>query len=791
MSLICFDEVFEKEIREAVRARRERYRNQRQAPDKAREGKRSAKWRVGEPPPYDPEPQTEPALELEGADVDGHPIKCPTEGTELIGLALSGGGIRSAAFCLGALQALDEEKVLGRVDYLSTVSGGGYIGTSMTAAMSASGKADFPFPSKLEPEENPSIRHVRDHSNYLFPRGLSDLLGNMGIYLRGLMANAILLLPWLTLAALITIALVPSPIAAVPRHWKSVYSPQHHPHWTVPALFELNQFALTASVAVLFAGLLVAWGLHRSVLGPGKADVDSLGMRLARWGLIVLCIVAWCELQPIILGGMLDIGRPKTQGIIGPFLTGLLSAAPKILAAFGALVGIFSTVFADVLKRDRVVSSTRRGRVVPLLAAAAVYIAAAAVPLLLWIAYFYLSIWGICTPELHGCPAGTTPAWLSDFADAIPAAGIFHSIKQNTPDWLGTLYATRIDQLYALVFIFFVVLQFLLLPNSNSLHRLYRDRLSKAFLFRPGEFVEHERDSLRQWPHSWIAKRLPAAVRNLLYSIAVRISELAGRVGRRSGHGKGPGLDVVKTLKPFDDKFSAIADDCGPYQIINAALNIGGSKYANQRGRNADFFVFTSKYIGSRATHYVPTKSVEERVPDLDLAAAMAISGAAASSNMGSNTIKALAPTLAILNIRLGFWLLNPRVIADARYKSVIARLDRLYFLKEMLGWLSEDDDLIYLTDGGHIENLGIYELLRRRCALIIAVDAEADPGMNFNSLIALQRHALIDLGVRIELPWSTIRDATCAAGDEVTETGGVAWSHAKHGPHVALGKID
>ena len=79
------------------------------------------------------------------------------------------------------------------------------------------------------------------------------------------------------------------------------------------------------------------------------------------------------------------------------------------------------------------------------------------------------------------------------------------------------------------------------------------------------------------------------------------------------------------------------------------------------------------------------------------------------------------------------------------------------YFVKEMLGWLREDDGLVYLTDGGHIENLGIYELLRRRCQLVIAVDAEADPDMNFNALVALERHALIDLGVRLDLPWARI----------------------------------
>jgi predicted acylesterase/phospholipase RssA len=68
----------------------------------------------------------------EQADIrsDGEPIMRPTLRSGLAGLALSGGGIRSASFCLGALQALDKAGVLKKIDYLSTVSGGGYIATA-------------------------------------------------------------------------------------------------------------------------------------------------------------------------------------------------------------------------------------------------------------------------------------------------------------------------------------------------------------------------------------------------------------------------------------------------------------------------------------------------------------------------------------------------------------------------------------------------------------------------------------------------------------------------------------
>src|SRR6202008_4348985 len=110
-------------------------------------------------------------------------------------------------------------------------------------------------------------------------------------------------------------------------------------------------------------------------------------------------------------------------------------------------------------------------------------------------------------------------------------------------------------------------------------------------------------------------------------------------------------------------------------------------------------------------------------------ATAMAVSGAAVSSNMGRQSIKPLTATLALLNIRLGYWLRNPKRLADAkpgrlphfrRHRNFFANY---YFIAELFGQLSEKRKSVYLTDGGHIENLGIYELLRRRCRVIIAVD--------------------------------------------------------------------
>src|SRR5262249_53773334 len=134
---------------------------------------------------------------------------------------------------------------------------------------------------------------------------------------------------------------------------------------------------------------------------------------------------------------------------------------------------------------------------------------------------------------------------------------------------------------------------------------------------------------------------------------------------------------------------------------------------------------------------------------------------------------------------------INPRKVAGVLKKSLIARsFDRLYFFKELFGLLSEESETVYLTDGGHIENLGLYELLRRRCKLIVAIDGDEDPEMSFGDLVTLERYARIDFGVRIDLPWAALRDESRRASQEIVKSSGLSPGQESHGPHCALGTI-
>jgi hypothetical protein len=116
---------------------------------------------------------------------------------------------------------------------------------------------------------------------------------------------------------------------------------------------------------------------------------------------------------------------------------------------------------------------------------------------------------------------------------------------------------------------------------------------------------------------------------------------------------------------------------------------------------------------------------------------------------------------MTLLNIRLGYWLPNPRLGRKVSWLSRIGLRRRpgpKYLLKEALGMVDECGKYVNVSDGGHIENLGLYELLRRRCKFIVAVDGEADPDMTFGSLVNLQLYARLDMGIEIKMDLDPIR---------------------------------
>jgi len=123
---------------------------------------------------------------------------------------------------------------------------------------------------------------------------------------------------------------------------------------------------------------------------------------------------------------------------------------------------------------------------------------------------------------------------------------------------------------------------------------------------------------------------------------------------------------------------------------------------------------------------------------------------------MGYRTLPALAFLMTIFNLRLGLWLGNPRL--RGKWESHGPRFGLFRFLAELFGLTDDESNFIYVSDGGHFENLGIYELVKRRCRLIVAVDAGQDRKVAFRDLRNALEKCRMDWGVAIEINPEPIR---------------------------------
>jgi len=133
----------------------------------------------------------------------------------------------------------------------------------------------------------------------------------------------------------------------------------------------------------------------------------------------------------------------------------------------------------------------------------------------------------------------------------------------------------------------------------------------------------------------------------------------------------------------------------------------------------------------------------------------MAISGAPASPNMDFYSEPALAFLMTLFDVRLGWWLANP---GKEKWVRGSPDVGFLCLLRELFGAASDESKYVYLSDGGHFENLAVYELVRRRCKLIVACDASSDSGYKFADLYNAMERCRIDFGVEItRMTWHTV----------------------------------
>jgi hypothetical protein len=741
-------------------------------------------------------PQRAPEAATETAARTARRAPQPVEAAKT-GLCLSGGGIRSAAFSLGVLQALNANKAFPQIDFLSTVSGGGYAGAALIAGLQR-GDGKFPFdtavekdPSREEMEpadiaDSKAVKSIRDRCRYLMPNGVLDLIVSLGIILRGLATNVVTIAAAVFIAATVTIAFNPT-VESLGHSWLYYVlgtGANDAGTWLETRLGAA--FLLTKLMAMALGLWLVAWAVWRSVNAtpdssdallsdPGSPPAKATALALIAFAIIVVCelqsqVLAWARGWAATPAGWSD----QWSDFSKVFAT--LTAGTGLLAVtWRSLLGLIQSAAKD---------PTWAALIQKITSSLVLFALALALPLLIYVSYLWVALMGIREVPMMGIrldhPYPLAPDWL----EALPVR-------------LGLVWPILVP---ALVIALIVVWSSRIGPLSETL-------FSKRWLKSDEARGPETRKIIIQMaviavvtlalgyvlsrnitpPTTFLMPIVFTGIAITLFLVASLFTENANSLHRLYRDR----LTEAFNLRGKDDQplfLSDLAATQRPYPIINTAVNIQGSK-KNARGRNADFFIFTPEHVGSDTTGYVSTADYRKAEPHLDLGTVVAVSGAAVSSAMGKASIAVLAPTLALLNVRLGFWVRNPnRLNSAADYRK--ARLDDWkfpYLYYEMFGRMNEERSKLYLSDGGHIDNLGLYQLLKRRCKVIIVCDAEADPAMRFASFVDVERFARIDLGVRLDLPLQSITEAALTR-QAALKTAGAARS-APHA-HAAVGTI-
>jgi len=495
---------------------------------------------------------------------------------------------------------------------------------------------EFPFPLKRGAKESPYLTWIRNRSNYMGVGGLLDYARAVGVLIRGLAVNLV----FVALPYLLGIAVIVA--------WRRMLAPSLGHYFltlcaaVVAAVWILLFPLLTPLYRVLTYERSLESGSESSVqsrdryersfgwiliLVAGAALLESvayLGDALIRpdfpvGPLVLLIVVALLGSYQLLswLGGAAEKMASVTIGLLGLFVPLLIVVyVAHFIGGAGEpearLAAFLNAQFGFQLRATDVADYWIWGAYAMLVASPGVsYLVT--VPLWLSTSRRLLVMWA-CKVFRRPVPESYSRAWRSfkdmfkltwrfmfAFLGVSLLAGIAVSLY---PSDLAARFVFVLSAAVSLWVFAWITIDI----NLSSVHGLYRDRLASAFLV--GEDAE-------------------------------------GDVGVERD------LDLAELSRHE-------AGSTAPYHLINAALNLQGSKDVSVRDRQADFFIFSKKFIGGERTGYCRGEAMERVFPEMGLSTAMAISAAAASPNMGRSTSPAYAVIMALLNIRLGFWLPNP-----------------------------------------------------------------------------------------------------------------------------------
>ena len=603
---------------------------------------------------------------------------------DLTGLALSGGGIRSATFSLGIMQALARNGLLEKFDYLSTVSGGGYIGSAITwlASDKANSKSkqsslhfgvhanDFPFGTddpapdagqNARDEQKRMLHFLRGHGNYLSPGEGINIISLIGVVLRGTLLNLIVWLP--VFAVVFMLGFEASAAFLKKGHiiWhgleslslQSLYEkiPELEP-WRVE---EYASFELMFQLGIGIVGLLILGVVGYSLLTHFTRGHEALKKMWYEW--------------------RRGMEKSSAVALIVAALAFVVASLP-LTAKYLQYLGIIAIIAGIAMHLPSFLASVTSGKKLPI---------------------------GIIVPIGAG----------------LFLYGVFVSAFQVADSVYGNTVATYALVLTPLITGYFVNL------NYIAIHRFYRDRLMETFMPDIDKALENDTG---------------AAVAADCFYIK----------------------DISKVNQPKS-----------PYHIVNTNVVLVNSDEAVYKSRGGDNFILSPLYCGSNATGWQRTEHYMDG--NMTLATAVAISGAAANPNsgvggQGLTRNRVLSLVMSLLNLRLGYWAHHPNNAPMGVNDLPNHFTPGAYsFLNAIaLSGFTEHRAYLQLSDGGHFENMGVYELVRRRLKLILVCDGGADPDFSFSDFQTTIRRIEDDFGARVNVDDNASPDQVLPTEPEV-----------------------
>jgi hypothetical protein len=769
-----------------------------------------------------------------------HQHRVAGESVDRSALCFSGGGIRSATFGLGILQRLAHLGLATKFNYLSTVSGGGYLGSWLSAWMEreaggpAAVEAELSRPPRfpLSPEPQP-VSHLRSYSRYISPRfGLlsADTWTLVAIFFRNLFLN------WLVLLPLLAVALM------IPRISIYLARQQHPPAWVPPSVFGLGLLCGIGAIAYLgiqrpslegkpaflrwpdkwrgqgaflwfcllpltamaiATSLYWAWvpipleRLSFDVLGlhipPQKAALAFVGFGLVLHGggyLVARLFVPLPKreiLGVIVTGGLGGYAAWLAASRLFPLLCGeanvlryVCFAAPLLLFLFLASATLFvglSSKYTEDEDREWLAR-----------AAAWILIFVVVRSTVSLIVIYGPVVWHVVGVKSMSAVGGIS-GLLTLLLGLSSKTGASES-KKNEPAPPSTQVANLAISLAAPLFALSVVVG--LAFGTTLVIRLLAPALRPGFAWPLDDLnPDDPHGHLITLYHSsgWVilAVTLGLAALGWIMGFYVDINRFSLHAAYRDrliraylGASRNHDERHPNPFTGFDPADNLQMQDLRkierPFHVINAALNLVGGKNLAWQDRKAESFTFSALHSGSFCTGYRPSDRYglhRDKKKAISLGTALAISGAAASPNMGYHSSPVITFILALFNVRLGWWLGNPGPAGAKTYDKSGPSFAPRALLAEAFGLTDDEHPYVYLSDGGHFENLGLYEMVLRRCRYIVVSDGGGDPEFNFEDLGNALSKIRVDLGISIEFDQLPMRSRGDLAGTSFDRTPG------------------